>query len=224
MQQERVGDEQHDDGTTQQPPRGRGPADERRSHREGRHDLGAQHGRLEPCRAPEHDQHGDPDHEPGAQRAAPQQRTDEREHERDVLARHREQMREAGCAEVVGDRTGHAADVADQEAREQRAIGRVERLRTAQDDGTHGVGDAERRRAGIVEAHEARLREQRHRVLPALRRDRVRRAAGARRSRAPRPPRRGPATRSHRCPSRVRARERQPRAADRRRRRRSTHA
>ena len=64
----------------------------------------------------------------------PQQRTEERERERDVLARHREQVRQAGVAvrghDIVGNRTG----IAEQESGQQRAGRRRERCGAPQHD------------------------------------------------------------------------------------------
>ena len=64
------------------------------------------------------------DHPP-AQAEATQHRREQREHERDVLARDRGEVREARGPELLGERVGDAAGVAEQEAGEERALGRA---------------------------------------------------------------------------------------------------
>ena len=105
---------------------------------------------------------------PAAERQPAQQRAGEREHERDVLARDREQVRQAGVAVVVDDSVGDATRVAEQEAGDaarasSASSGRVPRRTTV----AQRVRRPRAGRAAARAADDLRVVEPADRVAPA---------------------------------------------------------
>ena len=150
VDQQRVDEDQPGDRQRQQPDaRGRSTGGGGR-HRERNHRRRPQDGRLEaghqaeePDRSERHGQ-SRPQPEPA------QERADQREHERHVLARHGEQVRESGGAERLGSGQGLVPGVAEHEAREQRPVHDVERIRTGEQRAANAVGELRQRAAAAV--------------------------------------------------------------------------
>ena len=124
MEQERIHDQQADRGEREDPARGDRPTEERRGHHERRHRARPEHRRLPAGHRAEHHQDREPADEPAAEPQRAEQRLGDREDERDVGAGDREQVAEAGVAEVVDEIVRDRTGVAEQEAGEQRAFGR----------------------------------------------------------------------------------------------------
>ena len=119
VDEERIDQQEQDDGDAQVPRpttgSARGPGEQ--GHRG--HERGPEHGRLEPGDERERGNHGHGEHEPGPDPEALQHRADHDQHERHVLARHGEQVGEAGGAEVGGELGRLGAVIAEHEAGEQ---------------------------------------------------------------------------------------------------------
>ncbi len=103
---------------------------------------------------PNSNSNDDTGREPPPPGQAPHQRTGQRQHERNVLPRHDEQVRQTGRAELLDDVARQLAGVAHEEARRDRPLGRRERQRAAQDGRPRRVRDDEQDRAGGAEADE----------------------------------------------------------------------
>ena len=140
-EQEQHGDREHDAGSP-------GPAEQHAGQRDGRHHAGAQHGGLRPG---EHDeeQHGaEPQREtPGAPEAdGTREREDRSEHHGDVLARHDEQVAQAGGLEGTrGDRI-EPRRIPEDETEQQSIFGRREDpLDRGAHEGSHDLGKVNER-------------------------------------------------------------------------------
>ena len=90
---------------------------------------------------------GQDERQPWPQAQASADGSDHGEHEGHVLPRHRQEVGEAGAAEVVGERCGLGPVVADHQAGEERPVDRAERRRAVGQRTAEAVGEG-RHRAG----------------------------------------------------------------------------
>ena len=107
-----------------------------------RHGRGAEDRRLEPGQQREEAQQAENREEPGHEKEAPEEWSRHDEHERHVLSRDRQQVGEAGGAEVVGGGRRLVPVVTEEDAGEQRGRWSAQRAGTPHDGPSQVVGRA----------------------------------------------------------------------------------
>jgi hypothetical protein len=117
-------------------------------HRHAGHGGGPQHRRLEAGHHAEQSQHAEGDHDPTGEGQTTKERADDEQDEGDVLAGHRQQVREPGPAEGVDECRRLAPVVAEGEPDQQAALIGVEGRRSPGQQGPVAVRQARGKATG----------------------------------------------------------------------------